>query len=115
MVFRIQRARNRFRHASLWRRQMYKFFNVVASTRPVSVRAWMRDIRQLIYSARRAVLSDDQDLFYEYPADGNIYEYSNPMHEAFQKLLTKLTNYYTRGIRFVPSDVVNEYFQHLEL
>ena len=116
MVFRPPyrpRTHNRS-HVSIWQNHMQKFFDYVASTNPIPTRDWIRDIRQLINSARHSAIAG-YDLLYEWPVDGNIYEYSLKMHESFQKLLNKLRGYNRRGIRFVASDVVNEFFQNQEL
>lgn len=98
-----------FRHGSMFQSYIQKFFNFVASTRPIRVRDWISDIQQITFHARHTRLAFDSPIYYMW-TDGNQYEYTQSMHEAFLKLMTRLKGYKRRGILWVGSDVVNDIF-----
>lgn len=108
MVYRTHQRRANFRHGSTFRSMFTKFLNFVGSIRPIRTAEFIRDVRQIIYSARHTYFAFDENPYYQ--QDGEIYEYNADMHAKFQKLLKKLRRLKNRGITWVASDVVNDVF-----
>ncbi len=108
MVYRTHQRLALFRHGSTFRSMFTKFLNFVGSTRPIRTVEFIRDVRQIIYSARHTYLAFDGNPYYE--QNGEIWEYNADMHAKFQKLLKKLRRLKNRGITWVASDIVNDVF-----